>query len=261
MEKRTILEGMAAQRDQTVGRLGDASVPWERVMPNGLSVLDVVTWLVETDAVAGRGRLRALASVAQPASTDDPDLDPAPLLEALDAGGRRLRERLRRLPRALWAVATATGAQARLPLDEVLALYVQREWAALAHPLGDLDEAPSGVVLPADPASLVITDAALARLPVEVLPRATPRVGVVRLEVAPLPGSAPVRWWGVDFARKHYGPRVTALPDARVGLWGGALVRILDGAVGWRELEGHGLDVEGDRDLAAACLEPTGTAA
>ncbi|GEM_PF-5764792 len=261
MEKQAILEGMAAQRRQTVDRLGGTATVWEHVMPNGVSVGGAASWLVDADGQAARGRFGALAGPVPQATADDPGGEPASpveVLEALEAGGQRLRERLRRMPRALWGLVTATAPGQRLTLAEALARYVQREWTTLAHPLGDHDEAPGGVLLPPGPASLVITDAALARLPVEVLPHAVPRVGVVRLEVAPLPGSAPIRWWGVDFARKHYGPRVTALPDARVEVWGGALARVLDGAVDWQDLEGDGLAIEGDRELAAACLASSG---
>lgn len=254
MEKQAILEGMAAQRHQTVDRLGGTETVWEQVMANGVSLHDAASWLVDADARAVRGRFGTLLGPVTPATAGQPGAEPASLLEALEGGGRRLRARLGRTPRLLWGLAIAAAPGRRLTLAEALACYVQREWATLADPLDDRDEASGGIVLPPGPASLVITDAALARLPVEVLPHAAPRVGVVRLEVAPLPESAPIRWWGVDFARKHYGPRVTALPDARVEVWGGALARILDGAVDWQVLEGHGLAIEGDRELAAACL-------
>ncbi len=254
MEKQAILEGMAAQRGQTVERLGGTGVVWEQVVANGVRLEDAASWLVDADRRAARGRFGALLGPVGPPTAEQAGAEPVSLLEALEDGGRLLRARLRRTPRLVWGLLLASGPGRRLTLAEALACYVQREWATLADPLGDRDEAPGGLVLPPAPAGLVITDAALARLPVEVLPHAAPRVGVVRLEVAPLPGAAPIRWWGVDFARKHYGPRVTALPDARVEVWGGALARILDGAVDWQALEGRGLAIEGDRELAAACL-------
>ena len=256
MEKQAILEGMAAQRQQTVERLGTSEAVWEHVMANGLRVRDVAAWLADADVRGARGRIGALLESVTPAAGERTGADPATLLEALEGGSRRLRARLQRAPRPLWGVVASTAPGRRLTLPEALACYVQREWAALASPLGDGEQAAGGVVLPPAAASLVITDAALARLPVEVLPHAAPRVGVVRLEVAPLPGCAPTRWWGVDFARKHFGPRVTALPNARVQVWGGALARVLDGDVAWSELEGDGLVIEGDRELAAACLGP-----
>ncbi|CAN5119101.1 hypothetical protein BH20ACT9_BH20ACT9_24030 [soil metagenome] len=70
-------------------------------------------------------------------------------------------------------------------------------------------------------------------------------------------GRGPVtrRTWGVDFARRQYGPRVAAPPDATIRVTGPALALVAAGRVDRRRLPAESLLVEGDADLAAALLD------
>ena len=257
MSKATVLAGLEAQRRATLQRLGaiEPSV-WRRSLRGGMTAAELADWLAAADEAAARGRVRALASTRPDASRigsrepagDLSSAEPATLLGRLDRAGARLRRGARALPGLLWRAPVQADDGLRRPLVSLLRLRLLREWVAVSDPALGPPLAPPPQV------TRVLPQAALERLPLEVLPRLDVRVGVLRLVLDEVPGQPAERTWGIDFARKHYGPRVEAAPDAVVRTWSGALARLIEGDVAWSDLGAEELRIEGDEELAAACL-------
>jgi hypothetical protein len=147
------------------------------------------------------------------------------------------------------------GPFGRQPLLQVLAMRVVHEWL---HER-DLAAAQGTAAPPPDEAvAELLADVVLCALPVATLPRVRREQGVVRLEVAihPGPEGGPPRQrvYSVDFARRQYGPRVMATPDATVSLTAEGLV-LLATHRSSSDDPALGLRVTGARDLAAAVVD------
>lgn len=205
---------------------------------------------------------------------------PGEVLAALAHHGDRVAALVRATPSAAVNVA-APGSQGRRQfLLQALCRRVFHEFAhcddmaAAAGVVDDLKE-------PSRPVAAALAFTVLQRLPVQVLPAVAADAGVVRLVVdpaaadgcppqlrhaavaQPLPpalSAAPPftcgrQTWGLDFARKHYGPRVSARPDAVVVATVGSLALLHAGRRAWRELAPAQLSITGDLELAALLLD------
>lgn len=271
MGKASVLAGLDAQRRATTRRLRALEdEAWRRPTAAGLTGAELAEWLIAVDEAAVRGRWGALATPRPAPPKEEPARargheerpgaaggsgdaqllggDPRALLDRLDRAGTRLRRGMRILPGLLWRTRVEGDDGLRRSLVCLLRLRVLREWVAVADPvLGP----PTS---PAPPVARILARAALERLPVEVLPNLDVRVGVLRVVLAEIPGQPAGSAWGIDFARKHYGPRVDAQPDAVVRTWSGALARLLEGDADWSALPAGELRVEGDEELAAVWL-------
>lgn len=246
MSKAAVLAGLDAQRVTTLERL--RALPeeaWAAPTARGLAVGEAAAWIAAVDTALAAARFDALGRLrpeeAAVGSADE-------VMARLDRAGARLRRRARALPAPLWRTRVDSGDGLRRPLVGLLRLRVLREWVTVSDPAFGPEELPPAAV------GRVLVPAALERLPLEVLPHMALRVGVLRLVVVAVPGAPLERSWGIDFARKHYGPRVNAAPDATVRISASALAHLLEGAVGWSAVSDRDLQVEGDRDLAIACL-------
>jgi uncharacterized protein (TIGR03083 family) len=283
MRKTPVLAAMTAQRAATISRLAVlGGAEWERTCLPPWTVHDVVAHLVSIDEAAVSGRLLPvlLRAPDRPAIERWNDVavlayrdrTPGELIAALARWGRRL-QRLTRLVPTVLGQARVSGPFGRQPLMYLLYRRVLDEWVhehdiaaatATGAPGGDAD----AEVLPALPRQVVgeaLSSAVLASLPQLVLPAVDRSVGVLRLTVDRAPfradgtpadgGVAVHRMWGVDFARRQYGPRVLTRPDVEVRTSAPVLALLAEGRSDWRRLPGTLLTVEGDTDLAAAFLD------
>lgn len=237
---------LAVQRAQTIALLGTRLDRWPEPLQAGGTVAAYATWLGEVDRRAARGRVLALAT---PVPASAPVAAPIDLLEGAAAATRRLTGRLRWLPPPLWRARWGLRDGRAVSLADLLGQRLLTEWVVLTDPL----LGGSGLVPPPQVA-VCLVDAALARWPHAVLARSRARVGVVQFAVAAERRGPVVRRWGVDFPRRHYGPRVTASPDATITTWSGALARLLERRVGPGGLDAEDLRIDGDAALAAAAL-------
>ena len=270
MKKARGLEAMRAQRERTrVLLAGLAPQDWDLPCLPGWAVRDVVAHLVASDQASVTG------AIARPllGSSDRSVIErwndravlrwrerpPAELIDARMRWGARAERFGRLVPGALSQMPVGTP-YGRQPLAFLLYLRVWDEWVheqdvrwALGEPRGDVPAAP-----PLEIAEALVA-MVLAVLPRKGLPQVARSVGVARLVVDPsVPGAAvtgrPVVW-GVDFARRQYGARVTAAPDAEIRVHAAALALLLGSRLDWRELDAAWLTVDGDQELAAAFLD------
>jgi uncharacterized protein (TIGR03083 family) len=264
------LEAMRAQRERTRARLAALGPDdWDLACLPRWAVRDVVAHLIASDQSSVTGAIaRPLFGSADRSVIERwndqavlrwRDRSPEELVDALLRWGRRA-ERLGRLvptPLSKLPVGTPYGRQ---PLAFLLYLRVWDEWVheqdicwALGAPRGDVPAPPPL------PIAEVLAGMVLAVLPRKRLPEVARRVGVVRLVVDPSPpeGAATGRpaVWAADFARRQYGPRVTAKPEAEIRVHAAALALLLANRLGWRDLDDRWIAVEGDTDLAAALLD------
>ena len=112
----------------------------------------------------------------------------------------------------------------------------------------------------------LLISSVLRTIQLQVLPQTQTAAGVVRLVIDPHPSLAEPsdvvppahhgrRTWSVDFARRHYGPRVTALPDATVWLHVTGLALLAGGRLSREALESRWLVIDGNADLAWELLD------
>lgn len=262
MRKGDAIEALRAQRRATLDQLaGLEREVWDAPCLPSWCVRDVVAHLATIDTAAVAGRLLPLLrspdgraaverwndNVVRQVDTDEPEA----LLAELDRAGQRLRAVAERVPAVAWRAPFRT-VFGRHPLGFLVARRVLDEWVHtvdIARAAGSIE--PRAVAVP-DWLATAVLDA----LPVQVLPRLDLPVGVVRLVVLTAPPGedgehAPRRTWSVDFARRHFGPRVTAPPDATIRLHAGALALLGEG----RDPGGYGpVALEGDEALAARVL-------
>jgi uncharacterized protein (TIGR03083 family) len=258
------IEGLADQRRATLALLADLPAEaWEAPCLPPWRVRDVVAHLVAIDTAAVTGRLLPLLRAA--GGRDDverwndrvvgeaDDGPPLALLAELDRAGERLVAVAARLPAPAWRLPVRT-VFGRHPLVFLPARRVLDEWVHgvdIARAAG-IDRA--GHV----PRPDLLATAVLDALPTLVLPALTApgsglTAGVVRLVVGT--GAldddgehVPRRTWSVDVARRHYGPRVTATPDATLRLHAAALALLVER----RPVGAYGpVVVEGDAALGS----------
>lgn len=273
MRKATVLAALREQRTLTLGLL-DRLEPedWERPCLPGWQVRDVVAHLLAVDEATLTGRLvrpllgtddrRAFERWNDQAIVRWRGADPQMLVAGLARWGERLQRFVAAAPAAVGRLPVR-GPFGRQPLLFLAYRRVTDEWvhnedivAALGTVEGPLRTEVRPVV------AETIADQVLSTLPDLVLPRVDRRVGTVRLVVdLVLPGGDPAqaplppRVWGVDFARRHYGPRVTGDADATIRLSAPLLGLLAEDRLRWQELSEPWMTIEGDKDLAEQLLE------
>jgi uncharacterized protein (TIGR03083 family) len=227
-------------------------------------VRDVVAHLVSVDEAIVTARMLAVLRRADRAAVERwndaavlklVELDREELLERLVRRGATVGALARRLPPVLDRVRVRT-VYGRLSLRSLLCLRVVDEWVHTT----DI-AAATGVparLAPSVPASLAT--GVLARLPADVLPRVVRPVGVLRLEVGTgeRGSDGQARSWGVDFARRQFGPRVQAAPDVTVHVHASTLALLAAARLGWREALPGSIMIEGDREVASGLLDVLG---
>lgn len=262
MRKAPAPAALAAQRAATLRRLSQLSdAAWDEPCLPGWRVRDVVAHLVAVDEAALTGRLLPAmrvgdrdaferwndASIARWA-----DKSPQELRDALERWGNRLGTLVRRTPSAAAQVPFRSWF-GRQPLLFLVYRRVLDEWVHECDiAWASCPEAAGGPVPPEPGVAAVLAAAALAPLPHVALPKATRTNGVVRLVVET--GQESRRTWGVDFARRQYGSRVTARPDAVVRLGAPTLALLTEGRWSVADLPGR-VTVEGDEEMAGDLLD------
>ncbi|CAN5861579.1 hypothetical protein BH20ACT7_BH20ACT7_04200 [soil metagenome] len=281
MRKATAVAALRRQRLATISLL--ASLPdaaWERPgeAGDGLNVHGLAAHLVVADEallvsrwLSGREGARRLANVV---GWHDGGLaawssaSPGEVLAALARNGDRVAAMVRATPSAAVNLR-ASGAQGRRSFllqalgRRVLHEFAHRDDIAVAAGVGRDLEGPSRPVADA------LTFTVLQQFPAEVLPTLAVDSGVVRLAIDPMGASAcsprvrsqapGLQTWSFDFARKQYGPRVSARPDATIAVAADALALLRTGRRCWRALTPAQLSVAGDAALAAVLLDAVAT--
>ena len=226
------------------------------------AVRDVIAHLLLIDEMVLRGgALRAWSGIRRlehPGGWDLRRIQPLAALEVADLvtllarHGERFGRVLGAAPAALRRVPVP-GPFGRLPLSSLVGRRVLHEWLH-EHDIAMATQASAPQL--SVPVSLVVADAVLQLLPAVGLPRITAEAGVVRVVVTCGPGAGGPqrRIWGVDFARRQYGPRVVRAADAVIRVEAGALALLANGR-GDRVPEAACPDVEGDADLGGLLLE------
>lgn len=270
MRKGRGLDALRAQRVRTMALLSKLEpADWDRPCLPGWAVRDVVAHLVATDQASVTGRvLRPLLmnddrSVVERWNDEAVlrwrDRSPEELMAGLQRWGRRVERVAVMTPGALAQVPVG-GPYGRHALVFLLYLRVLDEWVHeqdIAWALGaERDQVPGPPMLTIGE---VLAQQVLAVLPRRGLLGVERSVGVVRLVVDPAPpggamSALPVVW-GVDFARRQFGPRVTARADAEVRVGAAALALVQESRLAWRNLSKEWLAIDGDEDLAAEVLD------
>lgn len=265
MTEARLVGALRRQRAATLLRLaGLGADTWTVECLPRRAVADVAVHLAAVDAALvgtgpGRPRLRPRPGLRALARWDDhgpaPFADPAAAVVALERSGEQLA-RAATLPAPLLRVPVPSPF-GRQPARFALLRRLLDEW------LHELDLAGvDGGPPPAldDALGRLLAHAVLAVAPVEVLPRLELRAGVVRLVIDPTwevgAAAQPGRvTWSVDCARRQFGPRVIARPDAVVRLSAGTFAELAEGRRSWRDARPGTLVVEGCEELAQAVLQ------
>lgn len=258
------IDALRGQRSTTLRQLAQLEpAEWDVACRPPWRVRDVAAHLVAIDEAAVSGRLLPLLREASGRADIERWNDaavlrwvdePVPvLIEALERFGARLVVLAERIPGALWRIPART-VFGRHPLGFLLARRVLDEWVHLC----DVATATGRDVVVPDGGADVLATAVLDALPAVLLPHLEPTVGVVRLvihtgDIGDDSQHAPRRTWAIDFARRHYGPRVTARPDATVHMHAGALALLVEGRTPSGPLAA--IDADGDTALAGALLD------
>lgn len=259
MRKKPVVGALRLQRAATVHRLtGLPQDRWEARIEGGSTIREVAARLIAVDEALARGRY--FLAVRSAATPDDltrwtllraakwRDRPPDELLDALVRWGARTAAITSRLP-AFVGQARIRGPLGAQPLLHVPYRCVLQEWLAerdICAALGQ-EEAPLDPVV-----AEVLAVAVECALPAVVLPRVQRTVGVLRMVVEV--GDETRRVVGVDFARKQYGPRITAPPDAVIRLDAGTLALVSAGRLAWSEAGEQRIRLEGDESLAQVFL-------
>ena len=226
------------------------------------AVRDVIAHLLLIDEMVLRGgALRAWSGIRKlehPGAWDlrriQPlaALDVAQLVTLLARQGERFGRVIGAAPSALRRVPVP-GPFGRLPLASLVGRRVLHEWLH-EHDVAVATQA--GVPQMSTAVSCVVADAVLQLLPAVGLPRLAVEQGVVRVVVNCTPSAAGSvrRIWGIDFARRQYGPRVVRRADAVIRVDAAALALLTNGR-GDRIAAGACPEVEGDADLGKQLLE------
>lgn len=261
MRKTPVLAALRSQRAATLLRLGElAEDDWESPCLPGWRVRDVAAHLVAIDEASVTGRVvpavRGARDRREFERWNDVGLapwserSPAELLDALERWGERLARLTGRLPAAALRLPIS-GWYGRQPLLFLLYRRVLDEWVHECDVAwvggGRSEPAAAGPEVPD-----ILAAGVLSVLPHLALPR-TPRTsGVARLVIHV--GDERWRTWGVDFARRQYGTRVTARPDVVVRTDACTLALIMEDRWSWDRLPPDCLTVDGDERVAADLL-------
>ena len=185
---------------------------------------------------------------------------PTELVSLLEASGKRFARLVDSAPAPVRRVPVR-GPFGRQPLARLITRRVLHEWlhehdiAAATGATADQASLPTTVAV-----AEALADALLQLLPGDVLPRTGLNDGVVRL-VLDLgeDGAGGVRRgiWGLDFERRHYGPRVVRPADAAIRLHAATLALLAHGRSD-RLGPDRCVEVEGDSALAARLLQALG---
>lgn len=264
LDATALIDAVAVQRWSTVTLLGGLSQgQWDIEAVPGWRVREVVAHLIAIDQAAVSGRLlpqlRAARTRADIERWNDavvrgwPQQSPEGLHEELARAGDRVASWARRVPPLAWRVPVRTAFGSH-PLRVLLARRVVDEWVHawdVATAVGVAAPAPGMV-------PRALATGVLATWPSMVLPRVQRRAGVLRLEVDvsgrdEAEPEAALRVWGVDFARRHYGPRVRLAADATARLHATTLALLAEGRLDWRGADE--VEVEGDEEVAAGLLD------
>lgn len=262
MRKGPVVAALRAQRVATLRRL--AQLPegdWGTVCRPPWTVRYLASGQVALDEAWATGRiyraLRAASDGDDFAAWRDANAarwssaSTAELLEALVRWGDRAVTVIARTPSMLGQVPMRTWL-GRHPLLFYTYRRVIDEWV---HEC-DVARAAAPAAVMADPGpgvSDVLAAGVLHTLPGTVLPRTERTNGVLRLIVETEGGRR--RTWGVDFARRQYGPSVTAPPDAVVRTDASTLTLLVEGRLARRALTRTRLMVEGDEEVAGHLLD------
>jgi uncharacterized protein (TIGR03083 family) len=262
-EKVDVVAVLRAQRGATIALLSDLPVDaWDELCLPPWRVRDVVAHLITIDEAAVTGRLLPLLRSARGRDdvenwndvviTERAAADPATLLDDLDRAGERLASLTMRVPAPIWRLPVRT-VFGRHPVAFLPCRRLLDEWV---HGV-DLARATGREPTTAAGAPALLAGAVLEALPALVLPELPATAGVVRLVVAVgAPGDdgehVPRRTWAVDFARRQYGPRVTARPDATIRLHATSLALLVEGRA--EPDRDPDIRVEGDPGVASALL-------
>ena len=226
------------------------------------TVRDIVAHLLLIDEMVLRGgALRAWSGIRRlehPGAWDLRRIEPlaglpvADLVTLLARHGERFGRLIGAAPSALRRVPVP-GPFGRLPLSSLVARRVLHEWLH-EHDVAQATQGPEPS-MPA-PISCVVADAVLQLLPAVGLPRMDVERGVVRVVVScgSSDGVAVRRTWGIDFARRQYGPRVVQPADAVIRVDAASLALLTNGR-GDRVAETACPQVEGSTGLGMQLLE------
>lgn len=239
-----------------------------RLEPPSRTVRGVIAHLLLIDEMVLRGgALRAWSGIRRlehPGAWDlrriQPlaALDVAELVTRLARSGERFGRVIGAAPSALRRVPVP-GPFGRLPLSSLVGRRVLHEWLH-EHDIAMATQTSAPEM--SLPVGVVVADAVLQLLPAVGLPRVAAGQGVVKLVVTcgRHAGATTRRIWGVDFARRQYGPRVLRPADAVIRVEAGALALLTNGR-GDRLPPGACPDVEGDADLGRQLLDAWSTSA
>lgn len=261
---RRLASALEAQRSATLDLL--RAVPagdWARPCLPPWRVHDVVAHLVAVDEAAVTRRLLPLMRSGGGADLERwtveavaglADVEPAELLARLAQAGARLAGVVARVPRLAMRVQVRT-VYGRRPLAVLVCRRIVDEWVHSADIAASVPAVPAPPTQSAVPRAVgdALATGVLDTLPALVLPRLDVRAGVLRLVVwtgPPDEAHGPRRTWGIDFARRQYGPRVTARPDTTVRLHAATLALLAEGRLRWAEGRVPDVVVEGDVTLA-----------
>lgn len=256
----TALRGQRSATLRTLSRLPEAS--WDVPCLSAWRIRDVVAHLIAVDEAAVTGRLLPVlraaadrhdwerwndASVAQWS-----ERPPDELRDALARSGERLARFVNGLPQIVSRITLRTWL-GRQPLLFFVYRRVLDEWVH-EHDVATASPHREGATGHPDPVLAdVLAAAVLHTLPHLVLPRVGRTSGVLRLIVDT--GADHRRAWGVDFARRQYGPRVSARPDAVARLDAATLALVAERRQHWQALPRTRLLIEGDEAVAADLLD------
>lgn len=264
MRKAPGIAALRAQRTATLRRLSQLpDDAWDGPCLPPWTVRHVAAHLIAVDEATVTGRLYRVLRAA----TDRKELErwndeslqrwvhgsPTELLEGLVRWGERLAALASRTPSVVGRIRLHTWA-GRQPLLFLVYRRVLDEWvhecdlAWATHAV-----APGDAVTAEGAVPDVLAEAVLSALPGVVLPRTERTHGVVRLIVDT--GSGRRRTWGVDFARRQYGPRVNAAPDAVVRTDARTIALLSERRWDRARLSPRHLAVEGDDSVASDLLD------
>ena len=277
MRNESIITSLSQQREALLRRLATLEdADWDVVCPAPSPPADVVRLdepqrtvreivahlLVSDQLVLRGGALRAFGArggLEHPGAWDLRRVQPlaaAPsseLLTLLAQRGRRLTRVVDAAPAPLRRLPLR-GPLGRQTVAQLVTRRVLHEWLHEQDIAAATAPATAGSAGPA--VAEAIADAVGQLLPHDVLPRTGLDAGVIRLVVGygDDPGATRRSIWGVDFARRQYGPRVVTRPDATVRVRATTLALLAHGRSD-RLPDGPRVQLEGDETLGHALLD------